>query len=97
MPEQLFDMIEANSAKELQEMQTNNSVKAVNEDILRTLVAVKILNENFKDKKPLWKLVEKKAIDYCKKNLKVSDQTFMVMLQEVVTSFNENPLACKKD
>ena len=54
MSEQLFDMIEAGSAKELQEMQTNNAVKAVNEDILRTLVAVKILNDHFKDKKALW-------------------------------------------
>ena len=97
MSEQLFDMIEAGSAKELQEMQTSNSVKAVNEDILRTLVAVKILNDNFKDKKALWQLVEKKAIDHCKKNLKVSNQALMVMLQEVVTSFNANPLACKKD
>ena len=77
-------------------MQTNRSVKGASEDVLRTLVAVKILRDHYKDKNVLWKLVEKKACDYCKKNLKVSDQALTQMLQEVVTSFNINPLACQK-
>ena len=74
MTEKLFEMIKANSAKELMEEQQNRSVKAAKEDVLRTLVAIKILNEHYKEKQALWKLVEKKARDFCKKNLKVSDQ-----------------------
>ena len=66
-------MILANSIEELIEMQKNLPVKAENEEVLRTLVAIRILNEHFREKQVLWKLVEKKARDFCKKNLKVSD------------------------
>ena len=73
MKEKLYEMIKASSAKELMEMQQNRSVKVAKEDVLRTLVAIKILNDHYKEKQALWKLVEKKARDFCKKNLKVSD------------------------
>ena len=44
MTEKLFEMIRASSAKELMDLQLNRIVKASKEDVLRTLVAIKILN-----------------------------------------------------
>ena len=96
MSEALFGMIVSNTAEELRALQTNGKVKNASDDVLRTIVAVKILNDHYQETSALWKLVEKKAFDYCRKQLKMSEAVVRKMLDEVVTSFDKNPLACRK-
>ena len=63
---------------------------------MRTVVAIKILNDHYQETNALWKLVEKKAFAYCKKQLKLSEAMLRKMLEEVVTTFDPNPLNCVK-
>ena len=67
------------------------------EDVLRTLVAIKLLNDHYKDKQVLWKLVEKKARDFCKINLQVSETDLNKLLDEVVITFHKNILEYDKE
>ena len=66
------------------------------EDVLRTLVAIKLLNDHYKDKQVLWKLVEKKARDFCKIDLKVNEIDLNEILDEVVVNFHKNILEYDK-
>ena len=90
-------MIVSNTAEELRALQTNSTFKNANDDILRTMVAIKILNDHFQETNALWKLVEKKAFAFCKKQLKMNEAMVSKMLEEVVTTFDPNPINCRKN
>ena len=50
----LLDVVEPNSIEELKEQQTDALVKGADNDVLVTLLAIKILNDHFAEKFTLW-------------------------------------------
>jgi len=61
MSEKLLKYLSVESVSELRAQQATKTMKDVSDEVLLTLVAIKILNYHYEDYKKLWTLVEKKA------------------------------------
>ena len=62
---ELLEVLEPETIDEVRSRQIDGVVKSADDDVLLTLVAVKILNEHYEDKITLWGLIERKAKAYC--------------------------------
>ena len=59
--DKLLQYLSVSDMKALREKQTSEKVKKASDDILLTLIAIRILTDCYKDDKKLWTLVNKKA------------------------------------
>ena len=92
MSEKLIKFLSVQSVDELREKQTDDKVKAVSDEVLITLIAIKILNDHYKPSKKLWNLVEKKSRKAAIAKLSITGKELSAYLSEVENCFSKSQI-----
>jgi len=88
MTDSLFKRLISKEIAELREKQSNEKVKEASDEVLLTLIGLKILNTFYKDSKKLWNLVEKKSRKAVLAKLSVTGKELTGYLDEVDPCFD---------
>ena len=78
------------SVQELRSEQTSQRVKDASDEVLMTLVAIKILNKHYSSSKKLWTLVEKKSRNAIRPKLDINANVLSEYLEEVNPCFQKS-------
>ena len=89
MSVELLQYLSEESVHALREKQTSQRVKSASDEVLVTLVAIKILNDHYCSDKKLWTFVEKKSRKAILPKLGISAKMLSEYLGEVNPCFKK--------
>ena len=89
MTPDLLKLLETKTIYELRTQQQDGVVKSSDDEVLLTLVGLKILEHNYTDKAEVWGLIGQKVRRCCQERLALSDEALTVLLEGVTTCFKK--------